>query len=241
MAKARLLWKTTAWGPGGGRPGRGTLTRRSWNTPVPCTLCLQDGQRGGERVRPWGLCGTRWAPQEQLCHKKGPLSRVATTNPPHPSVQVYVPAPSTLSWKVQNPNGLKWTHPTLNPFSTVHFPLLTFITGKLTTPSSQRIPNASQCWWSPLCSLISLLGMIFSRCCSLTLTEEQERILLETRKNIPGADGWPTQLQNEINTGFPLTCPVWDYNMAKGMESLKSYHQALVSEVPQNGPLIWLR
>ena len=37
-----------------------------------------------------------------------------------PSVQVYVPAPSTLSWKVQNPNGLKWTHPTLNPFSTVH-------------------------------------------------------------------------------------------------------------------------
>ena len=200
MAKARLPWKTTAWGPGGGRPGRGTLTRRSWNTPVPCTLCLQDGQRGGERVRPWGLCGTRWAPQEQLCHKKGPLSRVA-----------------------------------------VHFPLLTFITGKLTTPSSQRIPNASQCWWSPLCSLISLLGMIFSRCCSLTLTEEQERILLETRKNIPGADGWPTQLQNEINTGFPLTCPGWDYNMAKGMESLKSYHQALVSEVPQNGPLIWLR
>jgi hypothetical protein len=30
---------------------------------------------------------------------------------------------------------------------------------------SQRIPNASQGWWSPLCSLISLLGMIVSSCC----------------------------------------------------------------------------
>ena len=28
--------------------------------------------------------------------------------------------------------------------------------------------------------------------------------------------------------------------MAKGMESLKYYHQALVSEVLQNGPIIWL-
>ena len=150
------------------------------------------------------------------------------------------PQGATGSRRAQSLGGLWWTCPNFKPFSTGHFPLLVFITGKLTTPFL-RIPNASQGWWSSLCSLISLLGMIFSRCCSLTLTEEQERILLETRKNIPGADGWPTQLQNEINTGFPLTCPVWDYNMAKGMESLKSYHQALVSEVPQNGPLIWLR
>ena len=71
--------------------------------------------------------------------------------------------------------------------------------------------------------------------------EERERILLEARKKIPVADGWPIQLQNEIDMGFPLTCPGWDYNMVKGRESLKSYHQALVSEVPQNGPLIWLR
>ena len=146
----------------------------------------------------------------------------------------------TWSHRAHSLGGL-WTHPNFKPFSTDHFPLLIFITGKLTTPFSQRIPNASQCWWSPLCSLISLLGMIFSRCCSLTLTEEQERILLETRKNISGADRWPTQLQNEINTGFPLICPGWDYNMAKGRESLKSYHQALVSEAPQNSPLIWLR
>ena len=72
-------------------------------------------------------------------------------------------------------------------------------------------------------------------------TEEQERILLETRKNIPGADGWPTQLQNEIDVGFPLTHPSWDYNMNEGRESLKIYCQALVSKVPQEDPLIWLR
>jgi hypothetical protein len=56
----------------------------------------------------------------------------------------------------------------------------------------------------------------------LFTTEEQERILLEARKNIPGADRWPTQLQNEIDMGFPLTLPGWDYNMAKVRESLKS-------------------
>jgi hypothetical protein len=50
-------------GSWGGRPGRGTLTRRSRDTPLPCTLCPQVGQRGGERVRPWGLRGTHWAPQ----------------------------------------------------------------------------------------------------------------------------------------------------------------------------------
>ena len=45
-----------------------------------------------------------------------------------------------------------------------------------------------------------LLQMLFT-------TEEQERILLEARKNILGADGQPTQLQNEIDMGFPLTRP----------------------------------
>ena len=55
----------------------------------------------------------------------------------------------------------------------------------------------------------------------LFTTEDRERILLQARKTIPGADGWPTQLQNEIDMGFPLTHPGWDYNMAKGRESLK--------------------
>uniref|UniRef100_A0A8D1F2I0 Core shell protein Gag P30 domain-containing protein n=1 Tax=Sus scrofa TaxID=9823 RepID=A0A8D1F2I0_PIG len=64
---------------------------------------------------------------------------------------------------------------------------------------------------------------------TLFTTEERERILLETRKNVPGADGRPTQLQNEIDMGFPLTRPGWDYNTAEGRESLKIYHQALVA------------
>ena len=38
---------------------------------------------------------------------------------------------------------------------------------------------------------------------TLFTTEERERILLEARKNVPGADGRPTQLQNEIDMGFP--------------------------------------
>ena len=79
-----------------------------------------------------------------------------------------------------------------------------------------------------------LLQMLFT-------TEEQERILLEARKNILGADGQPTQLQNEIDMGFPLTHPSWDCNMAEGRESLKIYCQALVSKVPEDSPLIWLR
>ena len=33
-------------------------------------------------MRPWGLRGTHWTPQEQLCHRKGPLYSVTTTNPP---------------------------------------------------------------------------------------------------------------------------------------------------------------
>ena len=42
---------------------------------------------------------------------------------------------------------------------------------------------------------------------TLFTTEERERILLETKKNVPGADGRPTQLQNKIDMGFPLTRP----------------------------------
>nr|AAL87855.1 group specific antigen [Porcine endogenous retrovirus] len=64
---------------------------------------------------------------------------------------------------------------------------------------------------------------------TLFTTEERERILLEARKNVPGADGRPTQLQNEIDMGFPLTRPGWDYNTAEGRESLKIYRQALVA------------
>jgi hypothetical protein len=56
---------------------------------------------------------------------------------------------------------------------------------------------------------------------TLFTTEDQERILLKDRKNYPRSNGWPTQLQNEIDVKFTLICPSWDNNMAEGRESLK--------------------
>ena len=35
--------------------------------------------------------------------------------------------------------------------------------------------------------------------------EERERILLEAQKNVPRANGAPTNLPSEIDAGFPLT------------------------------------
>ena len=64
----------------------------------------------------------------------------------------------------------------------------------------------------------------------LFTTEERERILLEARKNVPGLDGTPTSLPNLIDAAFPLNCPDWDFNTAKGRESLLVYRRALVVE-----------
>ncbi|XP_044898507.1 mucin-2 [Felis catus] len=50
----------------------------------------------------------------------------------------------------------------------------------------------------------------------LLTTEERQRVLLEARKNVPGPGGLPTQLPNEIDEGFPLTRPDWDYETAPG-------------------------
>jgi hypothetical protein len=148
----------------------------------------------------------------------------------------------TWSCRAQSLGGLWWTCPNFKPFSTGHFPLLVFITGKLATPPFSEDPQhltglveflvfSHQPTWDD-CQ--QLLQMLFT-------TKEQERILLEARKNILGADGQPTQLQNEIDMGFPLTRPSWDYNMAECWKSLKIYRQALVSKVPQDSPLIWVR
>ena len=46
---------------------------------------------------------------------------------------------------------------------------------------------------------------------------------------MPGPGGLPTQLPNEIDEGFPLTRPDWDYETAPGRESLRIYHQALLA------------
>lgn len=78
---------------------------------------------------------------------------------------------------------------------------------------------------------------------TLLTTEERQRVLLEARKNVPGNDERPTLLPNEIDTGFPLTRPPWDFNMPDGREHLRVYRQALgrVSEGQRNAPPIWLR
>jgi hypothetical protein len=49
------------------------------------------------------------------------------------------------------------------------------------------------------------------------------------RKNMLGANGRLTQLLNEINAGFPLTCPDWDPNRPEGRERLTVFCWALVA------------
>lgn len=63
---------------------------------------------------------------------------------------------------------------------------------------------------------------------ALLTTEERGRVLLEARKNVPGMDGKPSILPNEIDDGFPLTRPNWDYNTPRGREHLKVYHLTLM-------------
>ena len=44
-----------------------------------------------------------------------------------------------------------------------------------------------------------------------------------------GANGRLTQLLNEIDAGFPLTCPDWDPNRPEGRERLTIFRQALIT------------
>lgn len=62
-----------------------------------------------------------------------------------------------------------------SPSSIGPFLLQISIIGKLTIPLSRRIPNASRGWWSPLCSLTSLLGMIVNSCCRHSSQPRSER------------------------------------------------------------------
>jgi hypothetical protein len=59
--------------------------------------------------------------------------------------------------------------------------------------------------------------------------EERQQILLEARKSVPRTDGRPSLLPNEIDAGFPLTRPSWDYNTPEGREYLKVYCQTLMA------------
>ena len=64
---------------------------------------------------------------------------------------------------------------------------------------------------------------------TLFTTEERERILLEARKNVRDEAGRPVQTPAEIDEGFPLTRPRWDYNTASGRERLSNYRRVLVA------------
>uniref|UniRef100_A0A8C6CPV9 Gag polyprotein n=1 Tax=Moschus moschiferus TaxID=68415 RepID=A0A8C6CPV9_MOSMO len=64
---------------------------------------------------------------------------------------------------------------------------------------------------------------------ALLTTEEKQRVFLEARKNVPGENGRPTQLPNEIDAAFPLGRPDWDFSTAEGRNHLRLYRQLLIA------------
>lgn len=108
---------------------------------------------------------------------------------------------------------------------------LTYITGKITTPPPfsedpshltglvESLMFLHQPTWDDCQQLLN----------TLFTTEERDRILLKARKNVPGQDGLPTQLQNIIDDLFPLCRPNWDPNTHEGREHLSTYCQSLVA------------
>ncbi|XP_029423341.1 uncharacterized protein LOC115071729 [Nannospalax galili] len=64
---------------------------------------------------------------------------------------------------------------------------------------------------------------------ALLTTEERQRVILEAQKNVPGEDGRPTQLPNEIDAGFPLTRHNWDPETVADRECLRLYRQTLLA------------
>lgn len=63
---------------------------------------------------------------------------------------------------------------------------------------------------------------------TLLTTEEKQKVFLEAQKNVPGPNGAPTQLPNEIEAAFPLERPNWDYTTPAGREQLHLYRQILL-------------
>ncbi|XP_038176240.1 LOW QUALITY PROTEIN: uncharacterized protein LOC119808022 [Arvicola amphibius] len=64
---------------------------------------------------------------------------------------------------------------------------------------------------------------------TLLTSEEKQRVLLEARKAVRGADGRPTQLPNEIDAAFPLERPNWDFTTQEGRNHLILYRQLLIA------------
>ncbi|XP_072622537.1 uncharacterized protein [Vulpes vulpes] len=65
--------------------------------------------------------------------------------------------------------------------------------------------------------------------CRLSSPRRRQRVHLEAWKSVPGADGRPTQLPDEIEDVFPLVCPTWDCDTAAGRERLRLYRQVLLA------------
>ncbi|CAD7671625.1 unnamed protein product [Nyctereutes procyonoides] len=64
------------------------------------------------------------------------------------------------------------------------------------------------------------------------MTANSSRRLSSPRRRdsaVPGADGRPTQLPNEIEDVFPLVRPTWDYDTVAGRERLRLYRQVLLA------------
>ncbi|XP_077008679.1 indoleamine 2,3-dioxygenase 2 isoform X1 [Tamandua tetradactyla] len=117
-----------------------------------------------------------------------------------PALQYWPFSSSDLySWKNNNP-----------PFSEAP----TRLTGLVESLMFSHQPTWDDCQ--------QLLGTLFT-------TEERDRILLEARKQVPGQDGRPTQLQHVIDDRFPLRRPNWDPNTSEGREHLSIYRQTLVA------------
>ncbi|MGE9574795.1 hypothetical protein ACQP3C_27550, partial [Escherichia coli] len=47
------------------------------------------------------------------------------------------------------------------------------------------------------------------------------------RKNVPGVNGQPTQLPNEIDAACPLERPEWDFTTEAGRTHLRLYRHVL--------------
>jgi hypothetical protein len=101
---------------------------------------------------------------------------------------------------------LQQTPGNCSPFNTVLFPhLISIIRRQIMPPSlSSSLTNlieslmfSHQPTWDD-CQ--QLLQVLFT-------TGEKEKIWLEARKNVLGANRLLTQVLNEIDAGFPLTCP----------------------------------
>ncbi|XP_057352682.1 uncharacterized protein LOC130682310 isoform X2 [Manis pentadactyla] len=72
--------------------------------------------------------------------------------------------------------------------------------------------------------------MTATSCYRSCLPRKKDWILLEAQKNVPRADGRPTQNPAIIEEGFPLTRPDWDFNTPEGSQAQMNTAQSKTCE-----------